>query len=102
MMIATTSNAAISESARSSFLDRGLAVVASIGGMTQTPCTRLFQEPAAFGEDHPVIVRDAAKQARLFERIGALCAGRQLARILKGVYWPWRPGCGWRARLFAS
>ncbi|MEI9923660.1 MAG: hypothetical protein WDN50_09250 [Bradyrhizobium sp.] len=31
-------------------------------------------------------IRGAAKQASLFERIGALCAGRHFARILKGVY----------------
>jgi hypothetical protein len=36
VMITTTSNAAISESARSSFLDLG-AALASIGDMTQTP-----------------------------------------------------------------
>jgi hypothetical protein len=37
MMIATTRNAAISESARSNFFDQRVADVASIGGMTQTP-----------------------------------------------------------------
>jgi hypothetical protein len=37
MMIATTKNAAISESARSNFFDRGAAAVVSIGGMTQAP-----------------------------------------------------------------
>jgi hypothetical protein len=84
MMIATTSNPAISKSARSSFLDRGTASV-SIGDMSQTPCTRLLPGPAALGEDQPVTVRGAAKQASLFERIGALCAGRHFARILKGV-----------------
>jgi hypothetical protein len=42
MMIATNSIAAISESAWSNFLDRGAAVVASIGDMTQTPSARLL------------------------------------------------------------
>ena len=87
MMIATTRNAAISDSARSSFFDRRVEGVASIGGITQTPCTHLLllPGPAAFGENQPVTVRDATKQAGLFERIGAFCAGRHFARILKGV-----------------
>jgi hypothetical protein len=37
MMMVTTSNAAISISARSNFFDRGVAAGASIGDMTQTP-----------------------------------------------------------------
>jgi hypothetical protein len=87
MTTATTRNAAISDSARLNLFDRRGAGVASIGGITQTPCTRLplLPGPAAFGEDQPVTVRDAAKQAGLFERIGALYAGRHFARILKGV-----------------
>jgi len=32
-----------------------------------------------------VTVRDAAKQARLFERVGSSRAGRHFARVLKGV-----------------
>jgi hypothetical protein len=87
MMIATTRNTAISDSARSSFFDRRVAGTASIGGITQTPCSRLLllPGPAAFGENQPVTVRDATKQAGQFERIGAFCAGRHFARILKGV-----------------
>jgi hypothetical protein len=103
MMIATTRNAAISDSVRLNLFDRRGAGMASIGGITQTPCRRLllFPGPAAFGEDQPLTVRDAAKQAGLFERIGAFCAGRHFARILKGVRGHGVPGAaGRRGFLF--
>jgi hypothetical protein len=94
MMIATTRNTAISDSTRSSFFDRRVAGVASIGGIIQTPSTHLLllPGPAAFGEDQPLTVRGAAKQAGLFERSGALCAGRHFARILKGIHGHGVPG----------
>jgi hypothetical protein len=40
MMIATTRNAAITDSTRLNLFDRRGAGMASIGGITQTPCTR--------------------------------------------------------------
>jgi hypothetical protein len=86
MMMTTTSSAAISESARSNFFDLRVSVLSSIGDMTQSPSTRLFRGPAPSRQNHPVTVRGALEQAGLFERVGSLRTGRQLARFLKGVY----------------
>jgi hypothetical protein len=66
MTIATMMNAAISESARSNDFDRGFAISASNGGITQPPSTHLIPGPAFFGEDQPLAVRNASKQARFF------------------------------------
>jgi hypothetical protein len=59
-MIATT-DAAISESARSNDFDRGFAISASNGGITHLPSTHLVPGPAFFGKDQPLIVRNASK-----------------------------------------
>jgi hypothetical protein len=85
-MIATTMNATISESARSNDFDRGFAIPASNGGITQPPSTHLIPGPALFGKDQPLTVRSASKQAGFFERIGSLRIGRHPARFLKGVH----------------
>jgi hypothetical protein len=86
MMIATTMNAAISESARSNDFDRGFAISASNGGIAQPPSTNLMTGPAFFGEDHPLTVRNASKQARFFQCVGSLRTGRHAARFLKGIH----------------
>jgi hypothetical protein len=86
IMIATTMNAAISESARSNDLDRGFAISASNGGITRPPSTQLIAGPAFFGKDQPLTVRNASKQAGFFERVGPLRAGRHPARFLKGIH----------------
>jgi hypothetical protein len=85
-MIATTMNAAISESARSNDFDRGFAISASNGGITQPPSTHLIPGPALLGKDQPLTVRNASKQAGFFERIGSLRTGRHPARFLKGIH----------------
>jgi hypothetical protein len=86
MTIATTMNAAISESARSNDFDRGFAISASNGGITQPPSTHLIPGPALLGKDQPLTVRNASKQAGFFERIGSLRTGRHPARFLKGIH----------------
>jgi hypothetical protein len=54
--------------------------------------------PAAFGQQQPATVRDAAKQASLFERLGSLRARRHPARFLKGIHRHRIPGtAGWRS-----
>jgi hypothetical protein len=42
--------------------------------------------PAFFGEDQPLAVRNASKQAGFFQRVGSLRTGRHPARFLKGIH----------------
>jgi hypothetical protein len=87
MTIATTMKAAISESTRSNDFDRGLCDL----GVERGHCTTSFNSLNSgaflfFGEDQPLTVRNASKQARFFERVGSLRTGRHPARFLKGIH----------------
>jgi hypothetical protein len=85
MMIAVTMIAAISASARSKVFERCPLVVASSGGMTGLPCVHLLSRPASFCKYQSVMVGRSTEKAGFFQRLGSPCAGRHLARFLKGV-----------------
>jgi hypothetical protein len=86
MMIATTMNAAISERARSSVFDRGAAAAVSSRRNDNFLWLPLLPGPAFFRKDQPMAVRNASKQASVFERVGSLRTGRHPARFLKGIH----------------
>jgi hypothetical protein len=81
-MMATTSNAANNERARSNDFDRGFA---ASSGMAEFP-SRLFSGPAFFPEDQRMAIRGASKQASFLERVGPLHTGGHLPRFLQGVH----------------
>jgi hypothetical protein len=78
-------NAAISESTRSSVFDRGVAAVASSGGMTELPRVKLLPRRSPFCKDQSPIVRTMAKLARLFECLRSPRAGWHRPRLLKRI-----------------
>jgi hypothetical protein len=79
-MIATTRTAA---GAQSIDFDRSFAT--SSESMPQFPLTQLFPRPAALGKGQSLIIGDATKQARYFERIGSLRTGRHFSRFLESI-----------------
>jgi hypothetical protein len=83
IMIATTSNEAISQSARSKDLDRNLA--SSGERMTQLPLDSIISGSAPLGKCQSMTVSGMTKQTSLFKRVDPLRTRWHIARFLEGI-----------------